>query len=59
MNRGVEARGGSAVSGPNAKLIERMIEHIVIKALTKLQKDLPVIVKIYLKKPVRPEKSDI
>jgi hypothetical protein len=49
----------SAVSSPNVKLLESMIEHIVIKTLTKLQKNLPVIIKIYVKKPVRPEKAGI
>jgi hypothetical protein len=56
---GCKLAAGSAVSGPNVKPLEWMIEHIMVKTLTKLQKKLPVIVKIYLKKPVRPKKSDI
>jgi hypothetical protein len=31
----------SAVSGPNVKLLEWMIEHIIIQTLTKLQKKSP------------------
>jgi hypothetical protein len=52
---GRKLAAGSAVSGPNVKRLEWMIEHIVIKTLTKLQKNLPVVVKISLIKPVRPE----
>jgi hypothetical protein len=56
---GCKLPAGSAVSSPNVKLPEWMIERIVIKTLTKLHKNLRVIVKINLTKPVRPEKSDI
>jgi hypothetical protein len=48
----------AAVSGSNIKRLKWMREYIVIKTLTKLQKNLPVIIKIYFKKQRRPEKYD-
>jgi hypothetical protein len=56
---GCKLGAGSSVSDPNVKLLEWMLEHIVIKTLTKLQKNLLGIIKIRLKKPARREKSDI
>jgi hypothetical protein len=41
------------------QLLEWMIKHLGIKIFTRLQKKVQVIVKIFLKKQARPDKSDI